>query len=335
MTSGPITSDIDSMLAQQIEDSYSKKDNPNPGYVNIFRTDVKFNKWRCEGDRNGKQHWIDIIPYVVGGNDPTATRGLEKGKIAYKLELWVHRKLGLGGDYVCLYYNYGKPCPVCEYVAKLKKDWNENKELIKKYSAKQRVLYNIICRDSDEEVRKGIQVWEVAHFFMEAKLIELAKRPAFGLSPQEQVQTKGFTPFPSLQNGRHIGFTVKVINDNFEFLAHSFQERKAPLSADLKDKTYCLDELIRIPTYEEINNAFRMGLTTQVTNDRSDIPSPMAESDITVLGDNPTSNVNVDKVCAAKSKGGEFGKTTDEYENCFDCEYHNDCGNEYTRRNSM
>jgi hypothetical protein len=203
--------------------------------------------WKCkEGE-----HIIDIIPFLAG----SMHHQVAEGEPTYLLDIWVHQKVGMDeNDVVCLARNYNEPCPICEFInaQRLKKDLDEEGEAaLKALNPKRRCLYNIICYDSTREQDRGVQLWEVAHFLFEKKILSVARNPRGG----------GFVPFSSPDNGRSIYFEREGSGiTNTQYLGHKFIERQDRIPDEILEDAYILDELIIKLTYEELKEALLGGL---------------------------------------------------------------------------
>ncbi len=203
--------------------------------------------WKCkEGE-----HIIDIIPFLAG----SMHHQVKEGEPTYLLDIWVHQKVGLDeNDIVCLARNYNEPCPICEFLnaKRLEKDLPEEaKEALKALNPKRRCLYNIVCYDSTREEERGVQLWEVAHFLFEKKILSVARNPRGG----------GFTPFSSPDNGKSIYFEREGSGaTNTQYLGHKFIERQYPVDNAILEQAYILDELLVKLPYEKIKEALLGGL---------------------------------------------------------------------------
>ncbi len=201
--------------------------------------------WRCkEGD-----HLVDIIPFYAGPDMPHGDDGqpiTEEGGTDYVLDLFVHVNVGnMNKPYVCPFENFGLPCPICEFMKANrleKEDW-------KKLVAKHRVIYLIWSHDSREEEKKGLQIFEVSHFFMEEKIEEIAKLPRGG----------GYENFSHIDTGKSLAWKRKGAGqDNTQYLGHRFIEREAPIPDRILDQSFALDTVVNMhPSYEEIEKEFK------------------------------------------------------------------------------
>lgn len=203
--------------------------------------------WKCkEGE-----HILDIIPFLAGPNH----HQVREGEPTYLLDIWIHQKVGMDeNDVVCLARNYNEACPICEYInaQRLNKDLDEDSEkALTALNPKRRCLYNVVCYDSTREESRGVQLWEVAHFLFEKKILSVARNPRGG----------GFVPFSSPDNGRSIYFEREGSGiTNTQYLGHKFIERQSEITDALLEEAYVLDGLVIRLSYDQIKEALLGGL---------------------------------------------------------------------------
>lgn len=194
---------------------------------------------------------LDIIPYKVTQEGHPDT----KDGIPAIGDIWPHRTFGVHRNvgeeektFVCPKMTFGDPCPICEEVAKLSKDYNANKDTIKAIKVKERQLFNIIDLDDED---KGIQLWNCSHFL-------------FGKLLDEEIREgpEVLAEFFELQGGSTLKVRMKEgdfkTSDGKAILQASridFVERE-DYKEDVLDETLALDELFNVPTYEELERAF-------------------------------------------------------------------------------
>ena len=211
-------------------------------FKSIFKDGTNASFWKCDA----ANHLIDVIPYKAGKFDPYT----KEGKMTYVLDLWVHYSVGVNEDsYICLSKTYNKPCPICEYQKELRNQEDFDENAVKELNPKRRAIYNILCHDNDKEYEKGIQIWDSAHWNSERYFLELIRNPRHGgidmsfSDPSKEGKSLSFKrEGKDMQNTRYIGH--KTLNRDYE------------LTDDVLNKANCLDELIHIPTYEEVHATF-------------------------------------------------------------------------------
>lgn len=222
-------------LLKRTEESYASKESSGK-YGDIFKKDVKLPLWKPKGG----EHLFNVIPYIVGNKDPK----LSPGEVSYILDIWVHRNIGINEDsFVCPARNYGQACPICERQKEMRLSGTFSDDEIKDLNPKRRAVYNVQVCDTAEEEAKGIQIWEVSHFMTERLFSELSRKPKGG----------GFIPFSDPDNGKMLAFNKKSA---MEYVGHKMVDRDEPISDSLLEEAYTLDELIHIPSYEELYAAF-------------------------------------------------------------------------------
>ncbi len=137
-------------------------------------------------------------------------------------------------------------CPICEKQLAMRRSGEFSDEEIASLSPKRRTMYNVVVWDSKDEIRKGVQIFEISHFFFEKHLAELSKRPKGG----------GFVVFSDPDEGKTIVFKKKSKGKgNMEFLGHRFEEREDQITDEMLDAALCLDDLIHVPTVSELKKA--------------------------------------------------------------------------------
>ena len=165
----------------------------------------------------------------------------EIGEKDYLLDYYSHRGVGPGEKTVlCLKNTYGKPCPICEQASALRKGGKEKEANALKPS--RRVVYNI----EDLKEPGVLKVFETSHYLFEKELIEEARDDDEG----------GFIDFADEEEGMEIKFRASKVTKNgmefTEFKSFSFEDRDEPISEKLLDSAISFDELLTVPTYEEV-----------------------------------------------------------------------------------
>lgn len=190
-------------------------------------------------------HLIDIIPYLAGDSDPK----LKEGDRSYMVDVYVHQKVGVNEDsFLCPSSNYrGEKCPICEYQAKMQQSQQFTEDQLKALKPKRRCLYNVICYDTPESEAKGVQVWEASYHLTENEILGIARNRRGG----------GHVAFADPDDGKSIDFYREGTGAATRYKGYMFVEREGNIiSEESLDAAYCLDELLDIKTYDEINEAF-------------------------------------------------------------------------------
>lgn len=229
-------------LAKRYSSSYGSRDGGNSskgGVINYRNYDGEVTFF---SPTEGK-HRINIIPYTIKSkNHPLVKRGeAEIGEQDYIMDFYVHRGVGPAEKSVlCLKNTYGKPCPICEYAASLRKKGKE--EEAKALKPSRRAAYNI----EDLKEPGKLKVFETSHYLFEKELIEEARDDDEG----------GFIDFADPEEGMEIKFraskTTKGNMEFTEFKSFAFEDRDEPISEELLDAAISFDELLTVPTYEEV-----------------------------------------------------------------------------------
>ena len=185
---------------------------------------------------------INIIPYTIKSkNHPLVKKGeFEVGDKDYVMDIFVHRGVGPSeASILCLKNTYGKPCPICEQSALLRKQGKEDEAGALKPS--RRVFYNV----QDLKNPDVLKVFEASHYLFEKELIDEARDDEEG----------GFVDFADEESGKEIKFRCsKTSKGGFEFnefKSFSFEDRDENIPDKLLESAISFDEIMNVPTYEE------------------------------------------------------------------------------------
>lgn len=210
--------------------------------VKVLKEDVDVTTWNPS---NGT-HTIDVIPYFTGSNDPN----IDEDTASYTFTYFVHQRVGLNNKWYICPTMYGKKCPICEYRDKLRL---KNDQRYKKYFAKARQLYNVWVQDNKDEIKRGVQLWDVSYHYFEKHLMEISKKPPRGGREERIVN------FAHPEKGCSIVFKIKPAeseNDYPKYLGHQLDERDYEIEDDILEQAHVLDELVYIADYDEIKEEF-------------------------------------------------------------------------------
>ena len=267
--------------------------------------------WKCtEGG-----HTIDFIPFLAGKNMPKISGGsIGEGEFTWLVELWVHRNVGvLDAPYICPARTNGEPCPICEYL-------NQNRDSMSKedfdaMKAKRRTLYLIWCHDNSDEEKKGVQLLDIAHWFMENNLKEIAERPKGG----------GTVLYFDPDVGKNVLFTRRGSGmTNTQYLGYRFDDREEPIPDKILDQSFALDSLIKYTDYDEIHKAFYGASKASDESSVSGSDTPF-DAELEEQPPEPMEQEPGEPVPDECPIGGEFGVDHDQLGDCGDCPNWDDC----------
>src|SRR5574344_155298 len=228
-------------LAKRYQASYESKGSSGgkAGVMNWGKVDGDVQFFTPAEGRNR----INIIPYTIKTkNHPLVKKGeFEVGDSDYVMDVFVHRGVGPSeASVLCLKQTYGKPCPICEQSALLRKQGKEDEASALKPS--RRVFYNV----QDMKNPDVLKVFEASHYLFEKELIDEARDDNEG----------GFVDFADPETGKEIKFRCsKVSRGGFEFnefKSFSFEDRDENIPDELLEKAISFDEIMNVPTYEEV-----------------------------------------------------------------------------------
>jgi len=188
---------------------------------------------------------IDIIPYVITvDNHPM---GFAKGDIWWEMTYYLHS--GIGPDersYVCP-GTFKKPCPICEYRARLmKEDYKKNRDEIERLRPRERQLFRVV---DVHDPHRRIMLWDISYFLFGKKLdTELREGEDW------------YMDFAVPDDG--LSLKIRFIEDkynNYTFLTADridFVERKKQYPPEIVEQGPMLDQLLKIYSYEALEAIF-------------------------------------------------------------------------------
>lgn len=279
-----------------------------------------------------KKNLVDVIPFEVQEN---VLPNLPKGKKRHIIDIWVHRGVGPGkrDDFMCLEYNLKQRCPICEHKHELEES-GEDWEVTKKFRPQRRVMYNII--DLLAEGKKKIQLFEVSHNRFEKEIQDEAE------SGDDGELIVYFHP----EEGKSISFkgVEKTFNSReyIDIKNISLEDREEQYKESIVEKAFSLDQIIVVPTYQEIADSFYASGTIENEKEENDDEDERKEvqqmrkwkketeeeDDSSDEDEKPAGKKAVKSKC---SYGHIFGKDCDQHEECDDCDAWDECSDEHAK----
>jgi hypothetical protein len=265
---------------------------------------------------------IDIIPYEVATNNHP--QKLEKGEIDYKLDVWVHRRVGVSeGHYLCMEKTFGKACFICEELKKMIDSGAAGKKEIEAIKAKRRVFYNVIDLNDEDA---GIQILEGAHFFYQKEIIEEAEESADGEGE--------ILPFAEIDEGWTVRFrgSEEKYEKNTYIKPKNFTliEREEQYDDSIIDDAYSLDEMLVIPDYETVKNGF-LGIDSDDEDDTEDYEEkeePKRKKRKRKTAQEPEEPEKEEPKSKKKTRGKKKIDCPNGYDFGVDCDKHKECADE-------
>jgi hypothetical protein len=292
-----------------------------------------------------KSNKVIFLLWLPGDKDPIQGSIPEDQRdYTHILDFWDHSITGVG-RFVCLLNTYGKKCPICEYL-KSNRTGNEDddRQLWLKYKPTRRAVYAVWDM---AEKNAGPKVWYAPYNFIEAKVQGQARDPETGETIYYTDPDEGcvvFFKFIDKGNYQH---------EYKDFVLKPFKE---PVPDDILEKVPALDEFLVVPTYDEVRLAFDPNGTAVVEQTLDNLGSKVVEKEKDVVfelsnddeDEEDEEDFDVEEVkpkqktkqnqkkqknkiiCPAD---GEFGAEFNEYEECDDCDFFEECSKEYDRLN--
>jgi hypothetical protein len=304
---------------ERVKEETARKDDKGR-FGSIFikdkMTDVK--KYNPATDA---EHLLDIIPYIAGKNHPQVL----PGKMAYVVEVYIHRGIGINEDSVICrnmtfkdvkHFKTDTRCPICEYRARLMKEKNYDEKLAKKLMWTRRAIYNVWVHSNSKEEEKGIQIYDVSHYLFTREVVERAQKMG------------KITSYADPDIGKSVFFKKKGKNETTELIGFSFEDRAEPIPDEILDKAHVIEELINFQSFEDINKILWTGMKEpeKATDEESagDEETTTEEETTTTEGDGVP-----EFVCPEAD--GIFGESFSTMRACKKCELRNDCEAESDR----
>jgi hypothetical protein len=202
-------------------------------YTTIFKPDAKLPFWKdSEGD-----HALDIIPWISSENHPN----YQANKPVYKVEVWVHKRVGPEkGDYICL-RNYGEDCPLCEARNDEMAKESPRKKITDSLKGSQRCFYNVVVYTNNQE-DKGVQIWEASSYLAESRFKETAKNKRTGVR----------IAYADPDKGKTITFTVEGKMTSKNIAGIVFEDRPSPIDDEILDEAFTIEDYLVKPNPEDL-----------------------------------------------------------------------------------
>jgi hypothetical protein len=200
-----------------------------------------------EGDT--REVALDLLPYEV--TDPKHPDRDNEYDIATPKSLWyrrpfkVHRNVGVNKETVVCLKSFGKPCPICAYQEKRRKE-KADKEEIKELYPRPRSLY-VVVPLGVKKVEEVPHVWDMSDYLFQNILND-------ELDLDEENRD-----FPSLESGKTLVLKLRwkeLGETSFPDVRNiSFEDRK-PYKENILDEVPNLDEVLIELSYETIEKKF-------------------------------------------------------------------------------
>lgn len=212
---------------------------------------------------------MDIVPYEVGKGNPYA----KEGEWYYERTYFIHARVGANNEsYVCPNKTAKLPCPICEHRANLSRDPDGDEKLIKDLKPKERQLFLVHVLGDDDGA--PVRLYE-SSFHTFGKLLDKRRQDA----EEDEPHIAHF-------DDHEAGSTLKVAYQDNDAGGYSFvdcysidfKQRAKGLDEDLLTHGFCLDDMVVIPSYDELKKKFFQEPETNDDEDDEDedddVPAP-------------------------------------------------------------
>jgi hypothetical protein len=206
-------------------------------------------------------YMLDFLPYEISIENHPDRRGdkVVPGDLWWKFPYAHHERIGPAQDSVVCPASFGKPCPICEEQARLKKNYDANKDAIRAINAKKQCAY--VIRNPDDADAYAVFAYSMFKFgeILDAELTAVGD------------DALGF--YDTTEEGKTV--KVRFVDDSFDgrkFLKANridFESRK-PMGFDDKRKdgtpfwnddeimeaVPCLDKIFIVNDYDALKKLF-------------------------------------------------------------------------------
>lgn len=268
-----------SPAAQRAKERAKKREQERSGMSYLNLGNKKFEFFKPEE----KTHILDIIPFKV--KTPDNIEQIPVGDLWYQRIYKRHGGVGANNQSIVCPTMFGKPCPICQAVERLKKDYEENKDLIREIKAKDRTLMFVIDR---EKKSKGIQLFELSSWAFSDRIAGFI----------DAAGDDGLWSFFELDGKTlRVKFDKKSIGQkgsSFEASAIFFKDRQAYDASILKKTVDLLDDSIfEVLPYDQLRKLYTEDEDYDSDEEPEDGNDPVDEDDEEededgdIVGDDP------------------------------------------------
>jgi gp32 DNA binding protein like len=210
---------------------------------------------------------LDIIPYEVGEGNPNA----EEGSTYWERGFWIHRDIGVNNEWVvCPAQTLKKPCPICEFRAKLADDPDVDEKVVDALKPSERMIMNVINLKKDSG---KVMLWHISYAYFGNAMQQ-------ALSAEYEDEEENMDFFFEAEEGYYVKCQVEKgwQGRGFEVTRADFKERKEDLDDDILDKAVCLDEVLRIRDYDELKELLMGGMSDDEEPEEDEDEKPSRSS---------------------------------------------------------
>ena len=293
-------------------------------------------------NKKGDTMELDFLPYVISDPrnlDVLAGRA-QVGDLTDCRVYWRHGNVGPEEKLVICLKSIGKPCPVCEAQAAMRKNPAADPDEVKGLVAKERVLYNVNADPTGKEL--DLKIYDVSYHLF-TKMLEEEQRNQDVLYDYAEL-TKGST--------LKVRFREKRIGrgDPFYECSRIDGVDRAPYEESVLKDVVDLDKALNILSYEQLD-----AIMNGAQDEPADSPAPEKEPEKPAGRGGSRASASAETPPAGRGRGtvkelekekpaekeatgnhpidpdqdcpgkGVFGKDTDKLKECATCDKWTDC----------
>jgi len=193
--------------------------------------------------------FLDIIPYV----SKKGNKFVEAGEYWWEKTFYMHRNIGVNDDWVvCPARTLKKPCPICEFRAKLADDPEADEKTIDALKPSRRIIVNVVDMKRDKET---VLFFHTPHFYL-APEIKRALEAEF--EDHEDNKEDFYLP----EDHQYLKVLFEEPEGGFsgyKAVRVDFKAAKEDLSEDILEQAIDLDDILIVKDYDELKEMLYAG----------------------------------------------------------------------------
>ena len=192
--------------------------------------------------KSADTYFLDVIPYITKEGNEFA----KAGKYWWVRSFWVHRGIGVNDEWVvCLAKTFRKPCPCCEFRAKLQDDPEVDEKTVEALKPSNRLIFNM--RDLKKD-KNTVQLLHMPDWYFGKALRQVLDAE---FEDHENNMDEFFLP----EGGSYMKCRAEAAEGGFSgynVVRIDFKARKEDLDDDILEQAANLDDILIVKEYDEL-----------------------------------------------------------------------------------
>jgi len=187
-------------------------------------------------------YYLDAIPYITKEGNEFA----KAGKYWWVKSFWVHRQIGVNNEWVvCLAKTFRKPCPCCEFRAKLGDDPEADAKTADALKPSQRLIFNMVDLKKDKNT---VQLLHMPDWYFGRALRQV-------LDAEFEDHEDNMEEFYMPEGGSYMKCRAEPADagySGYNVVRIDFKARKEDLDEDILEQAANLDDILVVKDYDEL-----------------------------------------------------------------------------------